>query len=64
MQIQAEQTARQRIWYFDITLSSIYIFILATGLLMAIKEEPCGSYKMWIQVCCGLYIADLTISMN
>ena len=31
---------------------------------MAIKEEPCGSFKMWIQVCCGLYIADLTISMN
>ncbi len=37
---------------------------MVTGLLLSIHESECGGYKTWIQVCCGLYILDLTISMN
>ena len=64
VQRQAEQSARQRIWYMDVMFSSVYIFICVVGLLLGMNEKPCGDFKMWIQVALGLYIFDLVVSMN
>ena len=64
MHRQAEQAARERIWYFDITLSSVYIFVLAVGLLLAIGEQECHGFRTWSQVILGFYIFDLIIGMN
>ena len=48
MQRQAEQATRERIWYFDIMLSSIYIFILTIGLVLGRLEDNCHNFKTWI----------------
>ena len=64
MQRQAEQSARQRIWYLDIMLSSVYIFTMVVGLCLSINEENCYNFKTWLKVMVGFCITDLTISMN
>lgn len=64
LQRSAEQSARERIWYFDMMLSSLYVFVLTVGLLLSMNEQNCYNYKTWIKVMCGFYILDLIVSMN
>ena len=45
-------------------LSSLYIFVLTIGLLLAMNEKNCHNYKTWIKVMCGFYLLDLIVGMN